>query len=402
MANFLTHLECSMTGEPYARDQLRGVSRSGKPLLARYDLAAIRNAITKKELLRREPTMWRYRELLPMRNMDSVVSLGEAMTPMVELPWLASQLKVEKLYVKDEAHLPSGSFKARGLSMAITMAREFGVKQITLPTNGNAGAAAAVYAARANMRSHIFCPEITPEVNVREMALAGANVYKVRGGLIDDCARLVRDGESRYGWFNCATLREPYRLEGKKTMGLELAEQLDWILPDAIFYPTGGGTAVIAMWKAFAEMEALGWIGSKRPRMYAVQAEGCAPIVSAFEQGMDHAPRWDNAATSASGIRVPMALGDFLILRVLRESNGAAIKVTEESIANLSSVVGEREGMLVCPESAAALAGVGVALEKNLVKPGERILTFNCATVHKYPMPSGGMVVDDNGLKDGP
>ena len=268
-----------------------------------------------------------------MRRPENVVSLGEMVTPLVSLPRIAGRLaKGGEILVKDEGRLPTGSFKARGLVMAVSMAKELGVKTMAMPTNGNAGAAMAAYCSRAGIKSYVFCPDDTPEVNVREIAMQGAEVFLV-DGLIDDCGRLVAEGEKEIGWFNCSTLREPYRIEGKKTMGLELAEQLGWEMPDVIFYPTGGGTGIIGMWKAFAELEELGWIGSKRPRMVVVQATGCAPMVKAWEDGEEHAPRWQDAHTFAAGIRVPQAVGDFLILRAVRESGGFAIAVDDDAIA---------------------------------------------------------------------
>src|SRR6187401_783631 len=266
-----------------------------------------------------------------MRRDASIVSLGEVMTPLIGLPRVAAELRLGDVLVKDEGRLPTGSFKARGLALAVTMAHEFGVREMAIPTNGNAGAAMAAYCSRAGIASYAFCPDDTPDINVREIAAQGGKVHKVNG-LIDDCGKLVGEGEKTRGWFNCSTLKEPYRIEGKKTMGLELAEQLGWQLPDAIFYPTGGGTGLIGMWKAFDELERIGFIGSKRPRMVAVQASGCAPMVRAFEASTEHAPRWEDAHTIASGIRVPQAVGDFLILRAVRDSKGFAIAVPDEKI----------------------------------------------------------------------
>jgi threonine synthase len=289
------------------------------------------------------------------------------------------------LWVKDEGRLPTGSFKARGLVMAISMAKELGVTSIAMPTNGNAGAAAAAYASRAGVEAVIFCPADTPEINVREIAAQGAKVYRV-DGLIDDCGKLVAAGAKENGWFDLSTLKEPYRIEGKKTMGLELAEQLGWQVPDVIFYPTGGGTGLIGMWKAFDELEAIGLIGPERPRMVAVQAEGCAPIVRAFEQGERHATRWQDAHTVAAGIRVPQAVGDFLILDAVRASGGFAITVSDEAIVVAVEEVGRREGLLLCPEGGATLAAYRKALAAGQVDPGDSVLLFNCATGLKYPM----------------
>jgi threonine synthase len=273
--------------------------------------------------------------------------------------------------------------------MAVSMAKELGVGAMAMPTNGNAGAAMAAYCARAGIKAYVFCPDDTPAVNVREIAMQGAEVFLV-DGLIDDCGKLVAEGEREVGWFNCSTLREPYRIEGKKTMGIELAEQLGWQLPDVIFYPTGGGTGIIGMWKAFAELEAIGWIGPKRPRMVVVQAAGCAPMVKAWEEGAEHTPRWENAHTFAAGIRVPQAIGDFLILRAVRESGGFAIAVTDDAIASAWREVAAEEGLLLCPETAATFAAYKQSLADGRVRPDEQAVLFNCASGLKYPMPEAG------------
>jgi len=383
---FVTHLECSETGERYAADEVHNLSRTGKPLLVRYDLGGVRNALTKAALANRPPDFWRYRELLPVRKAEDVVSLGEAMTPLVPLPRAAARLGGGEILVKDEGRLPTGSFKARGLALAVSMAKALGIGHMAMPTNGNAGAALAAYASRAGIRTTIFCPDDTPEINVSEIELQGANVYRVNG-LIDDCGRIVGEGKAHAGWFDTSTLKEPYRIEGKKTMGLELAEQLCWDLPDVIFYPTGGGTGLIGMWKAFAELEAIGFLGAKRPRMVAVQAAGCAPMVRAFEAGVEHAPRWENASTIAAGIRVPQAVGDFLILRAVRESGGFAIAVEDAAISAALEEVARTEGFLMCPEGAATYAALKQSLADGRVGKGERAVLFNCATGLKYPLP---------------
>ncbi|HEX5999421.1 MAG TPA: threonine synthase [Hyphomicrobiaceae bacterium] len=383
---FVTHLECSETGEHYPADQLHNLSRTGKPLLVRYDLAGVRSALTKAELATRPPDFWRYRELLPVRKAADVVSLGEAMTPLIGLPRIAASLGAAEILVKDEGRLPTGSFKARGLALAVSMAKELGVRHMAMPTNGNAGAALAAYASRCGIRTTIFCPDDTPEVNVSEIDLQGATVYRVNG-LIDDCGKIVGEGKAKVGWFDVSTLKEPYRIEGKKTMGLELIEQLGWDVPDVILYPTGGGTGLIGMWKAFAELEAIGFIGAKRPRMVAVQATGCAPIVRAYDQGVEHAPRWENAHTIASGIRVPAAVGDFLILRAVRESGGFAIAVPDDAISAALNELARAEGLLVCPEGAATYAAYKQALADGRIGKNERAVLFNCATGLKYPLP---------------
>ena len=386
LPNFVTHLECSMTGERYEADQVHNLSRAGKPLLVRYDLAGVKQALTKDKLAQRPADLWRYRELLPVRRKEDIVSLGEIMTPVVPMPKLAKKLGGGDILVKDEGRLPTGSFKARGLVMAVSMAKALGIRHMAMPTNGNAGAALAAYASHCGIKTTIFCPEDTPEVNVSEIALQGASVYRVNG-LIDDCGKIVAEGKAKVGWFDTSTLKEPYRIEGKKTMGLELAEQLGWDVPDAIFYPTGGGTGLIGMWKAFDELEKIGFIGSKRPRMIAVQAAGCAPMVKAFDEGKEHAPRWDNAHTIASGIRVPQAVGDFLILRAVRESGGFAIAVEDPAIELALDEMAREEGFLLCPEGAATYAAYKQALADGRVSKSDRVVLFNCASGLKYPLP---------------
>jgi threonine synthase len=385
-ATFVTHLECSATGERYDADVLHNLSRAGKPLLVRYDLAGIRKALSKEALAQRPRDLWRYRELLPVRRTKDIVSLGEPVTPLVAMPKLAARARAGEILVKDEGRLPTGSFKARGLVMAVSMAKALGVSHMAMPTNGNAGAALAAYASRAGIKSTIFCPDDTPQVNVSEIALQGASVYRVNG-LIDDCGKIVAEGKAKVGWFDTSTLKEPYRIEGKKTMGIELAEQLGWRVPDVILYPTGGGTGLIGMWKAFAELEAIGFIGSKRPRMVAVQAAGCAPMVRAYAAGTEHAPRWENAHTIAAGIRVPQAIGDFLILRAVRESGGFAVAVPDDAIEAALAEAAREEGFLMCPEGAATYAALKLALADGRIRRDEEAVLFNCATGLKYPLP---------------
>jgi threonine synthase len=390
---FVTHLECSMTGERYEADQVHGLSRAGRPLLVRYDLEAVRGALTREALAARPLDMWRYRELLPVRSASNIVSLGETATPIVALPRTAAASGGSNLLVKDEGRLPTGSFKARGIAMAVAMAKAFGIGKIAMPTNGNAGAALAAYASRVGIETVVFCPDDTPEINVREIAAQGGRVYRVNG-LIDDCGKIVGEGAAAGHWFDLSTLKEPYRIEGKKTMGLELAEQLGWEMPDVIFYPTGGGTGLIGMWKAFGELEALGLIGSKRPRMIAVQAEGCAPIVKAWEDGEEHAPRWEDAATVAAGIRVPRAVGDFLILRAVRESGGVAMAVSDAELMECVDQAARLDGFLLCPEGGATLAAWRRAVDTGLVGKDERAVLFNCATGLKYPLPDASNRLD--------
>jgi threonine synthase len=390
---FVTHLECSSTGERYEAGKPHNLSSAGKPLLVRYDLDAVKAALTKAVLTSRPADMWKWRELLPLPDRAAPVSLGEPETPLIPL----TKTGGPNLLVKDEGRLPTGSFKARGLAMAVSMAKHFGVERIAMPTNGNAGAALAAYGARAGMRTFVICPAETPAINVHETAAYGAEVY-VANGQIDECGRIVGEGAAAGKWFDCSTLKEPYRIEGKKVMGLELAEQLGWELPDAIFYPTGGGTGLIGMWKAFDELEAIGFIGKKRPRMFAVQASGCAPIVRAFESGAESAERWENAATLATGIRVPKAIGDFLILRAVRESGGAAIAVEESEIAQAVEDAARDDGFLLCPEGGAVLAGWREALKRNLVTRDERVVLFNCASGNKYPLSDKAGRIDLNNV----
>ena len=380
-----------MTGERYDADRLQGLSRAGRPLLVRYDLEAVAKSLNNDVLATRPADMWRYRELLPVRRSENVVSLGENMTPLVPLPRSGGP----EVLVKDEARLPTGSFKARGIAMAVALAKELGVTRIAMPTNGNAGAALAAYASRAGIETIVFCPDDTPEINVREIAVQGARVYRVNG-LIDDCGKIVGEGAAAGHWFDMSTLKEPYRIEGKKTMGLELAEQLGWTLPDVIFYPTGGGTGLIGMWKAFGELEALGFIGPERPRMVAVQAEGCAPMVKAWEEGEEHAPRWEGAHTVAAGIRVPRAVGDFLILRAVRESKGFAMAVSDEALMDAVEDAARLDGLLLCPEGGATLAAYRRAVDEGLVRSDERAVLFNCATGLKYPLPDRSERLDRN------
>jgi len=390
---YATHLECSLTAERYDIGTLQGLSAAGKPLLARYDLAALRAARSRADIEARPPGLWRWRELLPVPDAAHVVSLGEVETPLVPLIRSERPAGFAAPLVKDEGRLPTGSFKARGLCIALCMAHAHGVRRVAIPTNGNAGAAMAAYAARAGIESFCFCPEDTPEVNVREIAAQGAAVWKVNG-LIHDCARLVQQGAKEFGWFDMSTLREPYRIEGKKTMGLELAIQFGWRLPEVVFYPTGGGTGIIGMWKGWQELIELGWLSGPLPRLVAVQSSGCAPIVRAFDEGATHARAWDNAHTIAWGIRVPSALGDFLILRALRDSGGFAIAVDDAAILEARAHVGARDGLLLSPEGAATYAAYRQAAAAGRIRADERAVLFNCASGLKYDMPDAAGFMD--------
>ena len=380
-----------MEGDRYQADVVHGLSKAGKPLLVRYDFDGIRNAVTKEELADRPADFWRYREFLPVRKVENIVSLGESHTPIGSIPKLAAG--AGQLLVKDEGRLPTGSFKARGLCVAVSMAKELGINTVAMPTNGNAGAALAAYGSRAGMESYIFCPDDTPTINVREIAAQGARVWSVNG-LINDCGRIVGEGKDAMGWFDFSTLKEPDRLEGKKTMGLELADQLGWRVPDVILYPTGGGTGLIGMWKAFNELKEMGWLSGKLPRMVAVQATGCAPIVKAFDAGAEHAELWRDAHTIAAGIRVPVAVGDFLILRAVRESGGFAIAVDDDSISAGLKEVSTKEGLLLCPEGAATYAAYKQSIETGLISPDDTAVLFNCATGLKYELPPAEDTLD--------
>ena len=350
-----------------------------------YDLEAIRAEFSKKALFGRPPTLWRYLELLPLEDPANIVSLTETITPILPVPRLGAAFGLENLLVKDESRLPTGSFKARGMAMAVTMAKELGLERLAAPTAGNAGGALAAYAARAGMESWVFMPEDTPAINQKECVLAGARTFAVNG-LIDDCGKIVREGREAMGWFDVSTLKEPYRIEGKKTMGLELAEQFEWELPDWIFYPTGGGTGLIGMWKAFSELEALGWLKSgKRPKMVACQSDGCSPIVNAFNVGNRHAKRVDNAKTVASGLRVPQAVGDFMILDAVKESGGMAMSAPETDIAKWMQLANAKEGIALCPETAVCLGVLNQLAEQGKIGAKDRVLVFNTGAAQKYP-----------------
>ncbi len=380
---FFAYLECSACGERYDKDRLLNLCVCGKPLVARYDLDTARALLRREDLAGRVSSMWRYAEMLPAPTADAIVSLGEGMTPLVPAPRLGARFGLANVYVKDEALNPTGSFKARGMSAAVTMAMHLGATAFAVPSAGNAAGALAAYAAAAGLPSHIFMPADTPRANVVECEYSGASVTLV-DGLITDCGRIVAERKDGEGWFDVSTLKEPYRIEGKKTMGYELAEQLDWELPDVILYPTGGGTGLIGMWKAFDEMEALGWIGSRRPRMVSVQADGCAPIVRAFEAGEESAAEITDAHTVASGLRVPRAIGDFLILRAVRESGGTAIAVSDEALVDGVRVVASAEGIFAAPEGGACVAALGELVARGDVGPDDRVVVFNTGTGAKY------------------
>jgi threonine synthase len=382
----VTHLECADCARRYPSGQPHNLCTDcHRPLWVRYDLDRVREQFPVESLAGRPSDLWRYRELLPYADADSIVSLGETATPILTAARLGSELGLAHLQIKDESRLPTGSFKARGMAMAITMANELGIRRVACPTAGNAGGAMAAYASRAGMESFVFMPDDTPMINMKETHLAGAQVFRVNG-LINDCGRLVGEGREPMGWFDLSTLKEPYRIEGKKTMGLELAEQLGWELPDVILYPTGGGTGLIGMWKAFAELEAIGWLPSgKRPRMIACQSEGCAPIVRAFEAGEKHAPPFENAHTVASGLRVPVAVGDFMILDAVRESGGCAVTAPESCISGWMERLAKLEGLAICPETAICMGALDQLLAGGAIRPSESVLVFNTGGAMKYP-----------------
>lgn len=383
MNHYVTHLEGAIDGAVLPFGQIHGV-HAGRPIVTRYDLGRIRREVTPATIAARPPSLWRYRELLPLPMDVEPVTLGEGMSPLLACPRLGSQLGVDRLLIKDEAQLPTGAFKSRGMTTAISMAHWLGIRRVALPTAGNAGGAAAAYAARAGMECFVFMPADTPIVNQFEVNLFGARAYRVNG-LINDCGRIVRDGAERMGWFDLSTLKEPYRLEGKKTMGLELAEQLGWRLPDAILYPTGGGTGLIGMAKAFAELIELGWIpAGKLPRLYSCQAEGCAPIVRAFESGARFAELFPNAQTIASGLRVPAAVADFMILDAIRASGGKAIAGSESSIAPWMKRASSAEGISICPETAICLDVLQKLLATGDIRRDEEVVVFNTGAATKY------------------
>jgi threonine synthase len=381
----VTHLECALCGLRHEAQTLQNLCiECSKPLLVRYDLEKAAKTLTKESLKTRETSLWRYREVLPVPDAKNVVSFGEGWTPLLPAERLASRLPVKlNLFIKDEGQNPTQSFKARGMTAAISMAKELGVKKVAVPSAGNAAGAMAAYAARAGMEAHIFMPSDTPRANIIECRETGANVTLI-DGLITDCGKIVAQRKEAEGWFDVSTLKEPYRVEGKKTMGYELAEQLDWSLPSVILYPTGGGTGLIGMWKAFDEMEQMGWIDSRRPRMVSVQSETCAPIVSAFHAGERFAAEFENAETVASGLRVPKAVGDFLILDAIRASGGTAVSVSDNELIAAVGEIGAAEGVFAAPEGAACIPALRKLIAEGAVKDGETVVIFNTGSGIKY------------------
>src|SRR5256884_7012252 len=381
---FLTHLSCTNCGLRHEWRQLQNLcTNCQKPLFPVYDLAAVGRALKRENLAGREKSLWRYREVLPLPADVEPVSLGEGGTPLLRTKRFGDAVGLTNLWVKDEAQNPTQSFKARGMATAVSMAKYLGATKLAVPSAGNAGGALAAYAARAGLEAHIFMPSDTPRANIIECRELGAHVVLI-DGLITECGAEIAKRKAAEGWFDMSTLKEPYRVEGKKTLGYELAEQMEWTLPDAILYPTGGGTGLIGMWKAFDEMEKLGWIGAKRPRMFSVQAEGCAPIVRAFEAGENSAAKFANAHTLAAGLRVPKAIGDFLILSILRQSNGGAIAVNDEEMLRLAAEVASSEGLFVAPEGAACFAAVKSLLSSGKISPDQSVVIFNTGSGIKY------------------
>jgi threonine synthase len=384
MPAFVTHLESALDGTVLEAGRIQTVHQ-GRPLWVRYDLAAVSRAVSPASIGTRPPSLWRYRELLPLPSDAEPVTLGEGMTPLLPCPRLGRHLGLNRLAIKDESQLPTGSFKSRGMTVAVSMARHLGLRRLAIPTAGNAGGALAAYCARAGMEVFVFMPQDTPIINQLEAYLAGARVFLVNG-LITDCGRLVREGAEATGWFDMSTLKEPYRLEGKKTMGLEVAEQKDYRLPDVILYPTGGGTGLIGMWKAFAEMQQLGWLRAERfPRMIACQSQGCAPIVRAFESGSRFAAPFPDAHTCASGLRVPQAVGDFMMLDVLRASGGGGALGREDRIGDWMRLGMSLEGISVCPEAAVCLDCLDTMVGAGQIHPDEDVVVFNTGAAQKYP-----------------
>ena len=376
-------MECSRTGEKVPAGALANLSPAGAPLLVRYDLPTARSQADRDAVERGARSLWRYAPLLPLREPCNLVTLGEGLTPLLETPRLGERIGSRNLLIKDESANPTGTFKARGMAVAVSMAKELGARKLAAPSAGNAAGALAAYAARAGLEAHLFLPVDVPRANAIECEAMGAHVTLV-DGLISDCGRIVAERREAEGWFEVSTLKEPYRIEGKKTMGFELAEQLGWRVPDAIFYPTGGGVGLIGMWKAFAELEELGWIGSKRPKMIAVQASGCAPIVRAWEAGETESRHWENASTVASGLRVPKALGDFLVLEALRQSRGTALSIDDQETLDAGLLLAESEGLFVAPEGATCVAAARRLLQDGFLSPDDELLIYNTGTGLKY------------------
>ncbi|MGE4470046.1 MAG: threonine synthase [Desulfovibrio sp.] len=381
---FVTHLECPKCKKTYESEQITQLCECGAPLIVRYDLKKVAASVTKQDLLSRPATLWRYKEMLPVRDEKNVVSLGEGMTPLCRMDRLGAKKGFKNLYMKDEGIIPTGTFKARGATVGVSRAKELGIDTLAMPTNGNAGGSWAAYCAAAGIRSCIIMPQDAPDINRREVAITGADVYLV-DGLISDAGKIVARAVQKYGWFDASTLKEPYRIEGKKTMGLELAEQFGWDVPDVILYPTGGGVGIIGIYKALRELQEMGWIGEKMPRLVAVQASGCAPIVKAWEEGRKESDFWEGAHTLAFGITVPKALGDFLVLDAVYKTDGCAISIDDDEVLAAQKELAELEGDFICPEGAATFAAAEKLLEKGWIRPEEKVVALNTGTGLKYP-----------------
>lgn len=380
---FVTHLECSRCGASYESEQLVNLCRCGGPLLVRYDLEKVKDHLTKDEMACRKPDLWRYRELLPVRESGNIVSMGEGMTPLLKLNQLGEELDLSSLYVKDEGLLPTGSFKARGAAVGVSRAKELGVRAVAMPTNGNAGGAWSAYCARAVIESIIVMPTSAPAIHRTECAVTGAKLFLV-DGLISDAGGIVGRAVAERGYYDVSTLKEPYRIEGKKTMGLEIAEQFDWKLPDVIVYPTGGGVGIIGIHKALKELQEIGWVGEKLPRLVAVQAEGCAPIVKAWRDNKSESEFWPDAHTVAFGLTVPKAIGDFLVLRAIYETEGRALEVSDEDILKAVKTIAAKEGLFICPEGAATFCAAAQLARDGWIKPDETVVLLNTGCGLKY------------------
>ncbi|MTI85867.1 MAG: threonine synthase [Firmicutes bacterium] len=382
--SFVTHLECAKCGKNYSSEEVQQLCECGGPLVVRYDLEAVKNTLKKEDLKEREPSLWRYWELLPLKDKKNMVSLGEGMTPVIKMDVAGPEIGLNDLYLKDEGIIPSGTFKSRGATVGVSKAKELGIKTLAMPTNGNAGASWATYGARAGLKSVIVMPEDAPEITRNECAITGADLFLVNG-LISDAGKIVARAVKNYGWFDVSTLKEPYRIEGKKTMGLEIAEQFNWEVPDVILYPTGGGVGIIGIYKALKELQAMGWIGEKMPRLVAVQATGCAPIVQAWKEKKTESEFWQDANTCAFGITVPKALGDFMVLDAVYKTDGCAIAIADDQILQAQAELAAKEGAFVCPEGASLYSAAKKLKEEGWLKTEEKVVLLNTGTGLKYP-----------------
>ena len=381
---YVSHLECPKCNATYESEQRIHLCRCGSPLLVRYDLKKVKRTFRKKALVSRRENLWRYWELLPVNEEENIVSLGEGMTPLIHLKNSGPKLGVNHLYLKDEGLIPTGTFKARGAAVGVSRAKELGIQVLAMPTNGNAGGSWAAYCAKAGIKAIIVMPQDAPMINRKEVAITGAEIYLVNG-LISDAGKIVGRAIAEYGWYDASTLKEPYRIEGKKTMGLEIAEQLEWEVPDVIIYPTGGGVGIIGIYKGLKELQEIGWIGEKMPRLVSVQSTGCAPVVKAWEEKKSESTFWGNSNTIAFGLNVPKALGDFLILQAIYETDGCAVAVGDDDILRAQQTLARDEGIFCCPEGAATLSAAIQLIKSNWIKPDEKVVLLNTGTGLKYP-----------------